>query len=407
MKAVSTARTLAMRRRSRILAVVLAATVMVTGTIVGGSVAYAADYPSWSDVQNARKSEAAKKAEIQRIQNLLAGLQSQVVATQAEAERKGQAFFEADLAYNEAAFKAAELQKQADDAQAKATTSKQQAGQLAARLARAGGGGDLSTTIFFSGSDADALLSQLGLASLVKEQSAGLYAKATQDQNTAQALTDQAKVAEEALKVLKDAAEKAMAEAQAAADAAANALAEQQANKARLDAQLQTLITDRQHTEAEYLVGVQAQYGAGAGLGAGEISPSGWAKPSAGQVVSGFGSRIPPCNNCSSYHRGVDISAGCNAPIYAAHAGTIVYAGWYGTFGNYIRIDNGDGTRTAYAHIANGGILVAVGQEVGVGQNIAKAGTTGQSTGCHLHFEVHKPTPIDPVAFMRSQGIQL
>ncbi|CAN5241537.1 peptidoglycan DD-metalloendopeptidase family protein [soil metagenome] len=407
MTAVSAASAAALRRRGRILAIVLATTVLVTGTIVGGDVAHAADYPSWSDVQNARKNEAAKKAEIQRIQNLLAGLESQVVATQAEAESKGQAFFEADLAYNEAAFKAGELQKQADEAQATATASKQQAGQLAARLARAGGSGDLSTTIFFSGSDADALLSQLGMASLVKEQSAGLYQKATQDQNTAQALTDQANVAKEALKVLKDAAEKAMAEAQAAADAAANALAEQQANKARLDAQLQTLITDRQHTEAEYLVGVQVQFGAGSGLGAGEISASGWAKPSGGNVVSGYGPRVAPCSGCSSFHQGADLNAGCNASIYAAHAGTVVYAGWNGGYGNYIKISNGDGTYTAYGHIVSGGILVGNGQEVGVGQNIAKVGTTGSSTGCHLHFEVHKPTAIDPVAFMRTQGIQL
>jgi len=407
MNQLSTAKSVLPHRRGRIVALVLAAAMAVTGTVVGGSVAYAADYPSWNDVQNARNNEAAKKAEIQRIQNLLAGLEAQVNQTQEIAKQKGEEFFVADHAYNEAAYKADELQKQADEAQDKAAQSKQQAGQLAARLARAGGAGDLSTTIFFSGNKADGLLSQLGLASLVKQQSAGLYEKATQDQNTAQSLTDQANVAKEALKALKDAAEKAMQEANAAAEAAANALTEQQTNKARLDAQLQTLITDRQHTEAEYTAGVQAQFAASAGLGAGQITSSGWAKPSAGHVVSGFGHRVSPGGIGSTYHEGVDLGAGCNTPIYAAHSGTVVYAGWYGGYGNYIKISNGDGIYTAYGHIVNGGILVQVGQQVGVGQNIAKVGSTGNSTGCHLHFEVHNPTPIDPVPFMRNQGIQL
>jgi murein DD-endopeptidase MepM/ murein hydrolase activator NlpD len=412
MKLITTANSAAPGRRARLIAIVLAATVTVTGSVVGGSVAYAADYPSWSDVQNARKSEAAKKAEIQRIQNLLAGLESQVVATQALAEQKGQEFFEADTAYNEAAFKADELQKQADEATAKAAQSKQQAGQLAARLARAGGGGDLSTTIFFSGSDADALLSQLGLASLVKAQSAGLYEKATQDKNTAQSLTDQANVAEEALKVLKEAAEKAMAEAQAAADAAANALAEQEANKSRLDAQLQSLITNRVQTEAQFSEGERirqaaaAAAAAAAGGPAGQVGSSGWARPSAGSVVSSFGPRVAPCRGCSTFHQGVDLGAGCGAPIYAASSGVVNYAAWNGGYGNYVRIDHGS-VSTAYGHIVNGGTLVRVGQQVSAGQVIARVGTTGSSTGCHLHFEVHNPSATNPVAFMRSVGIQL
>jgi len=395
-------------RAIRLIALIAAIAVAIPISIAGSpNAAFAKDYPSWTDVQNARKSEAAKKAEIQRIQNLLKALESEVVATQALAEQKGQEFFEADTKYNEAAFKAGELQKQADEAQAEAAASKQQAGQLAARLARAGGGNDLSATIFFAGSDADALLSQLGLASRVKDQSAGLYAKATQDQNTAQSLTDQANVAKEALKVLAEAAQRAMAEATAAAEKAAAALNEQQANKARLDAQLASLIENRQATEAEYVAGVQAAYGAGAGLGAGQISSSGWAKPSVGSVVSSFGWRVSPGNGGSTNHQGVDLGAGCNQPIYAAHSGTVEYAGGYGGYGNYIRIDNGDGTKTAYGHIVNGGILVRAGQEVSVGQNIAKVGSTGNSTGCHLHYEVHHPTPIDPVPFMRGQGIQL
>src|SRR5450830_546690 len=171
----------------RALAILAVISVLVTGTILGQATtaAWATNYPSWTDVQNARNSVAAKKAEIQRLQDLLAALQSDVVTTQALAEQKGTEAQVAQQNYDEAALKAGQLQKQADAAQITAARSKQQAGQLAAKLARSGGS-DLSTTLFFSGSRANDLLSQLGLASMVKDQSAGLYEKAIQDQNTAQ-----------------------------------------------------------------------------------------------------------------------------------------------------------------------------------------------------------------------------
>src|SRR5690606_15813618 len=119
---------------------------------------------------------------------------------------------------------------------------------------------------------------------------------------------------------------------------------------------------------------------------AGEVSESGWARPAGGWISSNFGWRIDPINGSSAYHTGVDLANPCSTPIYAAHGGTVVYAGWYGSWGNYIRIEHGDGTNSGYAHIIDGGIGVHIGQEVGPGQLIAKVGSTGYSTGCHLHF---------------------
>ena len=87
---------------------------------------------------------------------------------------------------------------------------------------------------------------------------------------------------------------------------------------------------------------------------------------------------------------------------------TVMLAGPYGGYGNYIRIRNdGDGSyETAYGHIVNGGTLVHIGQTVQVGQNIARVGSTGMSTGCHLHFEIHHDGGTqDPVPFMRSMGV--
>ncbi|MCU1558849.1 MAG: hypothetical protein JWN09_2844 [Microbacteriaceae bacterium] len=400
------------RRRSRPLALAAVLSVLIAGTILGASteVAWATNYPSWQDVQNARNNVTAAQTEITRLKGLLAALQTDVTNTQAVADQKGNEAQIAQQKYDEKAQQAAELQKQADAAQAKATKSKEQAGQLAAKLARSGGGGDFSATLFFSGNRADSLLSQLGLANMVRDQSTGLYEKAVQDQNIAQSMTDQANVAKEALKALADDAQKASAAAVAAAEQAATALAEQQANQARLEAQLATLVENRDHTEAEYAAGIRALWGASASLGAGQISATGWARPAGGHITSGYGNRLDPYTHRYALHSGTDLGASCNSPIFAAHTGTVVYAGPYGGYGNFIKIMNNDGSGygTGYGHIVNGGILVHVGDQVGVGQNIAKVGSTGWSTGCHLHYEVyHNGLTQDPVPFMRSQGIEL
>ncbi len=397
-------------RRNRILTAVVVAAVLVGGTVVGQSALAApmTDYPSWAQVQAARANTAAKQAEVTRLNALIASLQASVTSTQADADAKGALAQEAQLKYDTAAQKAVALKSQADAAQSKADKSKQAAGQLAARLAQSGGGGDLSTTIFFSGSKAKDLLSQLGLASMVKDQSAGLYKKAIQDQNTAQSLTDQANLAKDALKQLNDEAQTALAAAAAAEVAAQAALAEQQSHIATLQAQLATLKTDQQHTEAEYTAGLVASYGAGASLGAGAVSSDGYARPTSGHMSSPYGMRLDPYYHRVQLHDGTDLAPSCGAPIYAAHSGTVVLAGPYGGYGNYIKINDGDGISTAYGHIVNGGLLVSVGQGVGVGQNIGRVGSTGASTGCHLHFSVFLgSTTTDPVPFMRSHGVEL
>lgn len=366
--------------------------------------ASAADYPSWSDVLAARNNVAKAQASIAKIEALLKQLDADQKATEAVAIEKGYIFADAQEAFDAQDYKTQQYQEQADAAQAKADDSIKRAGQLAARLSRASGP-DLSATLFFNGDNAKDMLAQLGMASKITDQSQGLYDRAIQDQKTAQSLTDQANVARAALEELRDAAEKAQIEAQAAADAAAAALAEQQANNARLQAQLATLKTKQVHTEAEYVAGVKEAWGAS---GAGEISDQGWARPASGHVTSPYGTRVSPCSGCSSFHRGTDIGASCNSPIFAASTGKVIYAGWYGGYGNLVLIDHGGGVTTGYGHIVSGGTLVGYGQLVGVGQQIAKVGTTGASTGCHLHFEVRvNGSQIDPVPFMRARGISI
>ncbi len=137
-------------------------------------------------------------------------------------------------------------------------------------------------------------------------------------------------------------------------------------------------------------------------------------RPFGGYQSSGYGPpRVPDCNSSgycsSSFHYGVDLADGsCGSPIYAAHSGTVDYAGWNGGYGNYIRIENGDGMGTGYGHILDGGFNVWSGQWINAGQVIAYAGNTGGSFGCHLHFEVYvNDSPINPITFMEGQGVYM
>jgi len=110
----------------------------------------------------------------------------------------------------------------------------------------------------------------------------------------------------------------------------------------------------------------------------------------------------------STFHEGVDLAPGCDAPIVAAASGKVVYAGRNGGYGNYIKIDHGGGIGTGYGHIRDGGIYVRVGQQVSAGQQIAAVGNTGNSFGCHLHFECYvNGATTNPVPFMAQRGISV
>lgn len=146
--------------------------------------------------------------------------------------------------------------------------------------------------------------------------------------------------------------------------------------------------------------------GPGGGLGS-----AGWANPGVGSISDGYGPREPICGSggCSSgFHKGTDIDAGCDDDIRAARDGTVTSAGPNGTYGNWVLLTHGGSVDTGYAHIRDGGLLVTVGQQVKAGQVIAHVGTTGASTGCHLHFEVRiGGERTDPQTFMTGVGITL
>ena len=98
-------------------------------------------------------------------------------------------------------------------------------------------------------------------------------------------------------------------------------------------------------------------------------------------------------------HTGIDIGAPSGAPIVAAAAGTVLVAGWEEGYGNTVVIDHGGGIATLYGHQSS--IAVAVGQSVTRGQVIGAVGSTGHSTGPHLHFEVRvNGSPVDPLGYL-------
>lgn len=115
-----------------------------------------------------------------------------------------------------------------------------------------------------------------------------------------------------------------------------------------------------------------------------------WAWPlnSAYTVSDNYGYRLHPIYNIVKMHNGVDLAARCGTPIYAANDGTVVTSKYHYSFGHYIDIDHNNGYITRYAHMSER--LAEVGEAVHMGQLIGKMGSTGDSTGCHLHYEVIK-----------------
>jgi murein DD-endopeptidase MepM/ murein hydrolase activator NlpD len=125
----------------------------------------------------------------------------------------------------------------------------------------------------------------------------------------------------------------------------------------------------------------------------GTPSSAGLIWPVNGPVTSGFGMRW------GRMHTGIDIAVPTGTPVHASASGTVVYASWMSGYGYLVAIDHGNGLATAYAH--NSSLLVSVGQRISQGQVISLSGSTGHSTGPHVHFEVRvNGVPVDPLQYL-------
>ena len=121
--------------------------------------------------------------------------------------------------------------------------------------------------------------------------------------------------------------------------------------------------------------------------------------PTIGPVTSNFGWRTHPILGTERFHSGIDFGADYGSLIYASEQGRVIYADWYGGYGNAVIVDHGNGMTTLYAHCSD--LYVKDGDVVAKGQPIASVGSTGFSTGPHLHFELRaNGEPIDPAAYL-------
>ncbi|MDR3686274.1 MAG: peptidoglycan DD-metalloendopeptidase family protein [Coriobacteriia bacterium] len=205
----------------------------------------------------------------------------------------------------------------------------------------------------------------------------------------------EADAVEQNLKGLQSARQEKVAAQQGVLNAKSQLLAETQHNAKRLLA-----IADAEQAESARIRAELSRSSHGSGSYHGGMS---WPVPGFQQITSPFGWRMHPILHKRIFHAGIDISGpGINgAPIIAAGAGTVIAAGPHGGYGNVVMIDHGNGVVTVYGHQQSGGIRVSVGQHVKRGQRIGTVGSTGMSTGPHLHFEVRvNGSAVNPLNYL-------
>jgi murein DD-endopeptidase MepM/ murein hydrolase activator NlpD len=125
-------------------------------------------------------------------------------------------------------------------------------------------------------------------------------------------------------------------------------------------------------------------------------------------ISSGFGERVAPCRGCSSYHQGLDFTPGRGAPIYSIAEGVVLRSEFSGGFGQHAIIEhviNGQRVTSTYAHMVGGSSPLVVGQQLLAGDFVGTVGSTGTSTGAHLHLEIRiDDIAIDPFQWLQSNA---
>ncbi len=212
----------------------------------------------------------------------------------------------------------------------------------------------------------------------------------------------EAEVAEKRLRDLQAQRQARVNEQVSAQNQKASMMEESEANAKRLRAIAAEEEAESARIEAELKNGSSS----GSGVYNGEMA---WPVPGFYRVTSPFGYRIHPIFGTKKLHTGIDIGRNLSpeqsingAAVVAAGDGTVIYAGYRGGYGNTVMIDHGNGLVSLYAHMQSGSIAVSNGQRLSKGTRIGRVGSTGYSTGPHLHFEIRvNGSPTDPMPYLR------
>lgn len=409
-------------------ALVLAGALLLSGH---GAVApaAAADLPTWDDVQKAKKNEATAAAKAKEIEGLIAEGEKELERLRTSHADAVAEFRTAEQAFVTASEKARTLDKQAKKSKEEADAAAEQAAVIVAQMYRSGGV-DRSVELFLEseGDTADALLDRLASMSKATERNTAISETAEQAKNTAESLGEQAQAAadeRERLRAEKEAAEQAAAQA---VDGQREKVQAQEAQQEELKAQVEALkdkttktvdgykerlrreAEERRRAEEAAAAAAANNNGGGGNSGGGSggggggtpgAGSSGWLRPTFNYYIS-EGFRPPGRPD----HTGIDLATACWTPVVAPVSGTVAMAGWIDNMGgNMVYLNQDNGYQTRFAHLV-AWPPVGYGQRVNAGQVIGYVGSTGASSGCHLHYEVRPNQDngwyafIDPSPFL-------
>ena len=419
------------RRPPRKLAGVLAA--LLTGAVlVAGAGPASAEpvNPSDGELDQAAAARQAAAAEVDRITGLLADAESQLEQVQVRAEAAGTAYLAAEeerqLADAAAAAAARDLQLAVDAVTASQSRIRDfsrdtymNGGELTSELALldVDGPAELVQKAAMLEYVADHQLDVLGQleAAEVRQAQAEAAARATRDEKAAAEERAEAAKAEADAQVAARTAAFAAVSAQKAdydrqlQDAQVRLLELQGARNAYEQWQAQKRAEEEAAAAAQRRADAEAAAAASRAVNAGggsstTASSAGYVRPTSGRITSCFGARW------GVTHYGVDIAAPIGTPIYAATSGTVQRAGTATGFGLAVYIRGDDGAVTVYGHVNR--YFVSAGERVSAGEQIAEVGNRGQSTGPHLHFEVHPgggmySGQVNPVPWLRARGVAM
>jgi murein DD-endopeptidase MepM/ murein hydrolase activator NlpD len=295
------------------------------------------------------------------------------------------------------AVQVAALQVEIDRLQAEIDASRADFEGSAAMLYRnAGSGAQTVSVLKFSGDPQEGISANRYLGDIARDAQAEIdrYGALQDDVDAAQEELEEQQAAAERARAAVEAERAEVQRLRAELEPARAAAETEEATEAKLLDDIQ----DQKATWEEQLAALQAEQAALAqnvsrGSGNGRLK---W--PCDGAVASGFGYRVHPISGTRRMHTGVDISCSYGQPISTGGDGTVLEAGPRGGYGNAVLVDHGDGLATLYAHQSE--VAVSPGEQVATGDVIGYVGSTGYSTGPHLHWEVWvNGTPVDPMGY--------